>query len=309
MRRRREQRRGGERWQRGYGVRRRGKRRRREGRRRVRWRDDMRRRGRRRHGGAPRRHAQRRGRRRGDEGQRGPRVDLRPGLHRAGDVLLGVDDVAIVERGGHRTAVARRGLARGAEHERQRGGRGLARGSTMVRIDSSMGTDRSGARRRDVSSVITTRPGSAGCSSVTRPRQVSVQIPRAVSIHSVSACIGTSSCAPRRSIRACGRTPGSEGDEARVIGVQVLQDDLLVVAEDRELLIARGGVEIGRIDVGRERLIHPPGAGPARGVPAEQLAARGPRGRDGAEPTGGTCCPRRSRWSPSGCRLGMAVAP
>ena len=85
-----------------------------------------------------------------------------------------------------------------------------------------------------------TRPGSSACASASCPRQVTVQRLRSVSIHRPSAC-SSSSCggalgALDEGLRAEAREPRQE---ARVLGVQVLEVELLVGAQGLELLIGR----------------------------------------------------------------------
>jgi hypothetical protein len=71
-------------------------------------------------------------------------------------------------------------------------------------------------------------------------------------------------------------------DEARLLRVQMFQDDALVVAQVVELLIVGSAVEVRGIDVFGQRLIAKALLGKCGGVFSETLGTAWPRGSDGA---------------------------
>jgi hypothetical protein len=103
---------------------------------------------------------------------------------------------------------------------------------------------------RTLVNATSTRPASSGCASVKCARQVTVQRARSVSIHRLSGRSSSSwAWPPPRSTKACGRRPGQARGEARVIGVQVLQHQRLIVAQRGGLLIGGGCVEEEGIEI------------------------------------------------------------
>jgi hypothetical protein len=83
-----------------------------------------------------------------------------------------------------------------------------------------------------------------------------------------------------------GRDPRQGREQARVLRVQVLEQEALVGADRAELLIRRRAVEERGIDVVREGAIGGHGLRPARSEPRPERGPLRPAGRDGREARG-----------------------